>query len=73
MTERQYPKLFQYAIIWHPTEKQMREESAKSKVIIDLKTILAKDLQGAQMIAAMDVPADYREQIDQIEIAICPF
>lgn len=25
-------KLFQYAILWHPTEKQVKDEGLKSKV-----------------------------------------
>lgn len=67
------PKLFQYAIIWHPTEKQAKDEGLKSKVLSELKTILANDVNGASMAAAMEIPTDKRDQLDQIEIAIRPF
>ena len=66
-------KLFQYAVLWHPTEKQVKEENAKSKLIVDLKTILANDQNSVNMTAAMEIPADYKTQLDQIEIAVRPF
>jgi hypothetical protein len=69
----QKAKLFQYAVLWHPTEKQMKEEGLKSKLIVNLKTILASDQSSANMAAAMDVPNEYRETLDQVEIAIRPF
>lgn len=65
--------LFQYAILWHPTEKQIKEEGLKPIVITDVTTVIAKDIQNAQMIAAMNIPAGYKDQIDQIEIACRPF
>jgi hypothetical protein len=65
-------KLFQYAIIWHPTEKQVKE-GEKPKVLVELTTILAKDNQSAAMQAAMQIPAEYKEQIDQIDVAVRPF
>lgn len=65
--------LFQYAIIWHPTEKQAKEESLKSTVLVEVTNVLAKDIHSAQMTAAMNIPGEYRTQIDQIEIACRPF
>lgn len=66
-------KLFQYAILWHPTEKQAKDEGLKSKVIIEPKTVLSLDQNSAAMSAAMEIPADYKNQLDQIEIALRPF
>jgi hypothetical protein len=66
-------KLFQYAILWHPTEKQVKDEGFKSKVLIEPKTILASDQNAAGMAAAMEIPSEYKGQLDQIEIAIRPF
>jgi hypothetical protein len=66
-------RLFQYAIIWHPTEKQVKEEGAKSKLLKELTTILAVDQASVMMLAAMDIPTEYRDQLDQIEIASRPF
>jgi hypothetical protein len=66
-------KLFQYAIIWHPTEKQIKEESLKSKMLVELTTILATDQNAASMSAAMKIPTDKQNELDQIEIVIRPF
>jgi hypothetical protein len=66
-------RLFQYAVLWHPTEKQVKEEGLKSKLIVDLTTILSADQQSVMMTAAMGIPSEYREQLDQIEIAVRPF
>ena len=63
-------KLFQYAILWHPTEKQEKEEGMKSKVIKDPTTVMAADQNAIGMLAAMEIPAEYKTQLDQIEIAI---
>lgn len=67
------PTLFQYAIIWHPTEKQVKDDDAKSKVLQEVTTILAKDVNEVNMIAAMEIPADMKKQLDQIQIAVRPF
>lgn len=67
------PKLFQYAILWHPTEKQAKEEGLKSKELVGIKTILAIDQNAASMAAAMEIPAEKRTELDQIQIVIRPF
>lgn len=67
------PTLFQYAVIWHPTEKQIKDEDAKSKILVDPKIILANDATSANMSAVMDIPVDYKLQLDQIQIAMRPF
>ena len=66
-------KLFQYAIIWHPTEKQVKDDSAKSKLIKSLDTILATDEKAVLMTASMNIPLEYQEQLDQVEIVVRPF
>ncbi|GEM_PF-6678352 len=67
--------LFQYAILWHPTEKQVKDDGAKSKVIVELKTILASDQNNAAMAmaAAMEIPSDQKGNLDQIEVIVRPF
>jgi hypothetical protein len=65
--------LFQYAILWHPTEKQTKEDGLKSKVLVEPKTILAESQPSALMAAAMEIPTDKKDQLDQIEILMRPF
>ena len=67
------PTLFQYAILWHPTEKQVKDEGLKSKVLVQVKTVMATDISAAQMTAAMDIPSEYKDQLDQIDLAVRPF
>ena len=67
------PKLFQYAIIWHPTEKQIKDDGAKSKVILEPKMGLFKDAASCGIAAAMEIPAAHKNELDQIEIAVRPF
>ena len=66
-------KLFQFAILWHPTEKQMKDEGLKSKVLVEPKIILATDQNSASMSAAMEIPSANKGELDQIEIALRPF
>lgn len=63
-------KLYEYVVIWHPTEKQENDEQLKPKIIVDLKRVLAKDVSRVQALAARDIPDEYIEQMNQIEILI---
>jgi hypothetical protein len=64
--------LFQYAILWHPTKKQI-EDGEKSKLIHPITDILAADVNQVNMLAAMSIPLEYKEQLEQIQIAVRPF
>jgi hypothetical protein len=66
-------RLFQYAVIWHPTEKQVKDDGAKSKLIKELSTILAVDDKSVLMSASMGIPTEYKDQLDQVEIVVRPF
>jgi hypothetical protein len=61
-------KLFEYVIIWHPTEQQEKQDGAKAKIIVDLTRLLAKDVSSAQTIAARAIPTEYIDQLDQVEV-----
>lgn len=64
--------LYQYAVLWHPTEKQ--EEDGKSSVIaVDVTTILARDEKSAVLQAARAVPEEFVEDVDQLEVVVRPF
>jgi len=49
-------KLFQYAVLWHPTEKQEKEEGLKSKVLVEPKTVLAIDQASASSATDREIP-----------------
>lgn len=65
-------KLWQFAILWHPTDKE-RENDAKDKLVVGVTTVLAKDQQMAAILAAREIPQEWLGQIDQLEIAVRPF
>lgn len=67
------PSLFQYAIIFDPSEKQIKDEGLKSTVLVQLKTVLAHDQNTATIMAGMEIPVEYKDKVDQIRIAIRPF
>lgn len=66
-------KLYQYAVLYHPTEKQKKDEGLSSKVLVALTTILAQDDKGAAIQAARAIPEQYVDKLDQVEIAVRPF
>ena len=63
-------RLFQYAILWHPTKEQ---KDKKSALIVEPTTILAKNEQVAQMMAVKAIPDEFTDQLEQVDIAIRPF
>lgn len=65
-------QLFEYAIIWHPTEKDA-EKGTKSKLLVPPATILADSTSKVLMAASMSIPEEYKEDLDQIDIAVRPF
>ncbi len=65
-------KLFQYAVILHPTGEE-EKKGGKSQIILDLKTMLASDEKTAVLLVGRQIPEEYLSKLDQIEIAIRPF
>lgn len=65
-------KLFQYVIFWKPTKEQ-EKQGQKAEIIVPLKSILAKDKDTVNIIASRDIPEQYINQLDQIDIAVRPF
>lgn len=65
-------QLFFGAAVWHPNEKE-EKEGMKSKVIIDLKVFLAKDEGIAKTMLAREIPTDYSDNLDQIDICVAGF
>jgi hypothetical protein len=64
-------QLFEYIILWHPTEDS--KEGAKSLVIKPATTSLAIDATQARTEAAMNIPSEYKDHLDQVEIIVRPF
>ncbi len=65
-------KLFEYAAIWHPNEKEL-EQGKSSKIIVDVNTVVAKDQNSATLVAARAIPEEFVEQLDRVEVVVRPF
>jgi len=65
-------RLFQYAIIWHPTKDEAKT-GTKSLLIKGIETVLATDDRSLLIIASREIPANYLNQLEQIEIVIRSF
>jgi hypothetical protein len=66
------PKIYQYAVIWHPDEEQTKE-GKKSEIIISPEFLLANDERSALITLSRSIPEKYLDQLDHLEIAIRPF
>lgn len=66
------PKLFEYAIIWHPNHQQAKD-GQKSKIVVQPTVVLAVDDRAASILAARAIPSEYQDSLDQVEIALHPF
>lgn len=65
-------KLFQYAVILHPTPKE-REDGANSKILVPITTVLAMDVSAATLQAGRAISETDLDKLDRIEVAVRPF
>lgn len=65
-------KIYQYAILWHPTKEQS-EGGSKSKFIVPVTTGLFSDENMATMSAFIAIPEEYRTDLEQLEVVVKPF
>lgn len=69
-------KLYEYAVIYNPLptkDENERGVKPKSELIVDVKRILSNSDKEAMMLAARDIPEDYTDKLDRVEIALRPF
>lgn len=69
-------KIYEYAVIYNPLatkDQNDRGEKPKSVLVVDVKRVLAGSDKEAMMLAARDIPADYTDKLDRVEIALRPF
>lgn len=67
-------KLFQFAVLHHERiEKANNKEEIKSIEVIKIKTILAMDEKVALLLIAKQIPDEYQDKLQDIEILLRPF
>ena len=65
-------KLFQDAILLHPTSEQ-KKKGKSTELIKEVTTILAPDENGAVLKAAREIPEEHMPHLDRLEVAVRPF
>jgi hypothetical protein len=64
--------LYEYAVIWHPTEVQ-EKDGKKSTLIEEPKCMMAKEEKAVFMTAVSNLPEQYKDQLEQIDVVVRPF
>jgi len=65
-------RLFQYVIIFTPSDKE-EKDGVKAKVLVDVTNALSQDEKSVAILAARQIPEEYLDKLDQVNIAIRPF
>lgn len=68
--------LFEYAIIYHPAQtKEDKDKGIDTKSILVQapKTVLASNPESVSILAARDIPEEYTDRLDKVEIVVRPF
>lgn len=66
-------QLFEYAIILQEKRDKDNEIVEEAEVLADPKTILAKDLNEVNIIAARAIPEEHTTHLDRVSIVVRPF
>lgn len=66
------PKLFQYAVVWHPTTKE-EKDGRVSEVLVQPTTVVFPDKETALEKLSEEVKGKYEDSFEQAEIVITPF
>lgn len=61
-------KVFQYVIFYDP-----KEADKKPSIVKDVTTILAKDIKTANILIARQIPEEYADKLEDLNIVIRDF
>ncbi|HYD00755.1 MAG TPA: hypothetical protein VEB22_05960 [Phycisphaerales bacterium] len=65
-------KLFQYAVIYHPTGDE-KKAGKKSEIVVPVTECVAADEKTAGIIAGRAIPEKHLADLDRLEVAVRPF
>jgi hypothetical protein len=72
----QKQSLFEYSVLFHPKptkEQREADESPRSVLIVPPTPLLAFDDKEVGMKAAREIPDNYADKLDCVEVVIRPF
>jgi hypothetical protein len=67
--------IFEYAVLFHPKPKKVGDDTVTdpSLIIVDVKRVVAQTDNEVAIKAAREIPEEYLDKLEQVEIAIRPF
>jgi hypothetical protein len=65
--------LYEYVVVWHPTEDEHDEKGLRSKIVIPMANMLADTEKAVFMNVVKKLPEEYNDKLDQLDIIIRPF
>ena len=65
-------KLFEYVVLFHPKSKK-DEETKKSVLLVDVTRVLAESDREVAMRAAREVPGEYMDRLNDVEVIVRGF
>lgn len=66
-------KLFEYVVLFNPEPTEDDEKQEKPEVVVDLNRVLAKSAEEVTIRAAREIPDEFMDRLDEVEIAVRPF
>lgn len=68
-------KIYEYAVLYHPKPRKVGDDTVTdpSVLIVDVKRVIATKEEEVAMKAAREIPEEYLDKLDLVEIAIRPF
>jgi hypothetical protein len=77
MADKERPKLFEYAILFHPKPRKIGNDgdtqTDPSEILVEPKRIVAKDEATVGILAAREIPEAYLDKLDSVEVIVRPF
>lgn len=66
-------QLFEYAVILQAKTDKDGNTVDKGDVVVPVTTVLAKDQEQAQLLAARSIPDDNIDDLDRLTVVVRPF
>ena len=66
-------KLYEFAVLHHPKPAKKDDPEPKSRVIVAVTNVLARDDKEAALYAAREIPSEFEDKLEEVEIVVRPF
>lgn len=67
-------KLFEYVVWYAPVKDDKKaKETRKARILVDVTRVLAESDKEVMIHAAREIPKDYMDKVNEVQIAVRPF